>query len=402
MTSMDIFESYMMEMDRQFDTSSGMIHPVYIMLMHTGTALANTIRHVTGDSFSHCTISFDLSMREMYSFGRKYMDNPLVGGFAKEDIQSKFYTNRHVTYALYTVFCTEEEAMLMRQHLEYFIHYGKRFTYDFIGLIRNYFKIDHNPKTTWFCSRFVADILSAAKSPNKRFILTPSLTRPQDFVDMPFTVYIMGGDLSEYNPMKAKRIVREYLANPDSINQGRKKMNMIEGVTSMDITSRDVLGEMFYEFFGEMPPESRWTNGYILENDNNIPDEIEPIVKIIEDKGYDVKYASPGYVDGHFKGDRNKDGVVNGKMVSTGRVIFARNYRFGKTPEGWGWKALHNGFKALYVKPHSENPDIPNEANVIKWHNDCLRNLRKWAEELPEMGTLKDSDLEEDKHFTTL
>ena len=57
------------------------LYPVYIMLMHSGTALATAIKTVTGSHFSHSSISFDSSMKSMYSFGIKFDTNPFIGSF---------------------------------------------------------------------------------------------------------------------------------------------------------------------------------------------------------------------------------------------------------------------------------------------------------------------------------
>ena len=114
----------------------------------------------------------------------------------------------------------------------------------------------------------------------------------------------------------------------------------------------DSLDEMFTEYFG-LDTSININRMYreLFENDSNIPDEIEGYVTRLKIKGYNVEYASPGYAKTRFDNDQNKDGIINGKMVSTGRIIFSKNYHFDKTPEGWTWKILHNGAKGLYVKP---------------------------------------------------
>ena len=46
-------------------------NPVYIVLIHSGTPLANAIKKVTGDEFSHACISFNSKLDPLYSFGTK-------------------------------------------------------------------------------------------------------------------------------------------------------------------------------------------------------------------------------------------------------------------------------------------------------------------------------------------
>ena len=129
---------------------------------------------------------------------------------------------------------------------------------------------------------------------------------------------------------------------------------------------------------------------YLESNDPDINDAIEPIVKRLEAKGYKVKYASPGYDNTRFSNDRDKDGVVNGKMVGTAKIIFEKNYKFKTTPDGWEWKILpSNGFKALYVAPYSFNKKkYKSEEEARKqWREFYLSNIKTWVTQLPEQGS---------------
>ena len=372
------------------------LYPVYIMLIHSGTALSTIIKAVTHSQFSHSSISFDDSMTRMYSFGRKLDANPFIGGFKVENIQNPFFRGKDIPYALYAVFCTKSQIAAMKKRLDYFIQNDSKFKYDFTGLFKNYIGVADNPEYKWFCSRFVSDIINAGSITSDPMIKNPSLVRPEDFTKMPFTVYITGGTLDEYSPTKVRSITKKIVANYQPIAESSiQEYN--EGVTQM--SSNNMLSQMFYEFFHEMLDGE----DYLLEkSDDNVravPDEIEPIVKILEGKGYRVKYASPGYVDGRFANDANKDGVINSKMVSTGRIIFEKDYKFPSTPKRWGWKFLRNGFKALYVKPFANDYDKPTSENIRKWHDEYIDSIKTWAESLPTRGTIEDEELKTDKNF---
>ena len=95
--------------------------PVYIVLMHTGTLMSNLIKKFTNAEFSHCAISFDLSLTEMYTFGRKFDSNPLLGGFKKDSVKSDFFKNRNAPYSLYMVLCTKNEVDRMKNRLNFYI-----------------------------------------------------------------------------------------------------------------------------------------------------------------------------------------------------------------------------------------------------------------------------------------
>ena len=145
--------------------------------------------------------------------------------------------------------------------------------------------------------------------------------------------------------------------------------------------SFDIADSVYRELFCE----NTTTKG----GDPKIPDQIEGAVSILEGKGYKVKYSSPGYTNTKFNNDKNKDGVVNNKLTSTGRIIFSRDYKFTSTPKGWEWRALQNGFKALYVKPITYNPDKEPDIEKAfqKWKGQYMEALNKWATALPQCGT---------------
>lgn len=175
------------------------LYPVYVMLMHSGTALANAIKTITKSNFSHASISFDSSMRSMYSFGRKSDTNPFIGAFKKEDITTKFFQNKEIPYALYVVPCTKSEIDAMKKRLNFFIQNSTKFKYDFTGLFKNYLGIADNPEYKWFCSRFVADILNAGRPQNDPYVIEPSLMKPEDFTNTNFATYVTGGMLDAYD-----------------------------------------------------------------------------------------------------------------------------------------------------------------------------------------------------------
>ena len=66
---------------------------VYILLTDTGSLLTKLIKLYTKKPYNHASISFDFELSEVYSFGRKKVENPFHGGFVKEKIYRKGYLN---------------------------------------------------------------------------------------------------------------------------------------------------------------------------------------------------------------------------------------------------------------------------------------------------------------------
>lgn len=209
----------------------------------------------------------------------------------------------------------------------------------------------------------------------------------------------------KYEEELAKHIIKnikKYHIDPSFVgskNRLRKyllKENLItEGVNTMEDTNH-LLDKMMYEFFGDTTPKSDadilfekyFSEASKSEDIKCVPDKIEPMVKKLENKKYRVKYASPGHSNTIFDNDKNKDGVVTGKLVSTGRIIFERDYHFDGTPDGWQWKRLDNGFRALYVKPFTYSETDGHEKEAFrKWQDSYLASLNKWIESLPMMDS---------------
>lgn len=231
------------------------LYPVYIMLMHSGTMLANAIKTVTNSHFSHSSISFDSSMRSMYSFGRKKNVNPIVGAFKQEDIKDDFFKGRTVPYALYVVPCTKSEVDLMKKRLNYFIKNATKFRYDFTGLFKNYFGIADNPEYRWFCSRFVADILNAGKPSSDPYVVEPSLMKPEDFLYTNFATYVTGGMLDAYDQAYVDKVTRKILRVEQLRRRKAKKESQNESFI-LDIDPFDPLAETVLEYHLSMLDET--------------------------------------------------------------------------------------------------------------------------------------------------
>lgn len=229
------------------------LYPVYVLCVHTGTLLANAIKKVTNSHFSHCTISFDSSLKNMYSFGRKVKMTELSNGsFVKESIKNPPYTNEGVTYALYCIPVTADQIAAMKKRLEYFVKNKTKFRYDFGGLIKNYFGIADNPEQSWFCSRFVADIINAGSEPGKPMIREPSLMRPEDFLYTNFAQYITSGLIKDYDSVLVDKITTKLL-RIESIKRAKQRslqkpeLAMAESCI-LDLNPYDVLGESVFNY----------------------------------------------------------------------------------------------------------------------------------------------------------
>lgn len=242
------------------------LYPVYVLCVHTGTLLANAIKKATGSHFSHCTISFDSSLKNMYSFGRKTRLTELSNGsFVKESIHNPPYTNEGVTYALYCIPVTSSQLAAMKKRLEYFVKNKTKFRYDFAGLFKNFFGIADNPEQRWFCSRFVADIINAGTEPGqKQMIREPSLMRPEDFLYTNFALYVTSGLIKDYDQILVDKVTKKLL-RIESIRRAQQRAVQSTNIpvtesAVLDLNPYNPLGEAIFNYQMATMDESAYQN----------------------------------------------------------------------------------------------------------------------------------------------
>ncbi|AZP03522.1 hypothetical protein [Jeotgalibaca ciconiae] len=168
---------------------------VFLLLTDTGSLLTQTIKLFTKKKYNHCSLALDSDLENTYSFGRKKINNPFIGGFVKEDTLSPFFLHSHC--AIYSLTVSQKE----KRELEIFIESMERdehlFHYNFLGLITAFLEIEWSRSNYYFCSQFVATIMKNAGIfyPKKAL----SLVTPTDILSgLPFEL-IYEGRLIDYH-----------------------------------------------------------------------------------------------------------------------------------------------------------------------------------------------------------
>lgn len=227
--------------------------PVYIVLMHTGTMLANTIKAVTKDEFSHSCISFTSKLDPMFSFGNK-KTSYIAGqpGFVQQNTKDEFFKKKKSVYEIYVMFVSKSQKQKMIDRLKWFKEKDKYLGYDIIGLIKYKLGIssDDNLKK-WFCSRFVAELLGQAEDLGR----DASLFSPQDFKnDLNFISLVnKGDDLYNYDYKVTERNLKkikegDYSYNESDANMGIIEKALLEMDNTDDIKESTLLTETLEDF----------------------------------------------------------------------------------------------------------------------------------------------------------
>ena len=197
--------------------------PVFINLSTGGdNFVSNTIKKVTGEDYSHSSISFDPNLETMYTFNGGFgADDKYkiqAPGFQREALRSsKFKNVRCTTYCVFVPNATYER---MRKAVEDMEKSNAKYDYKAIfdrWRAINKYGADANPRrgdTTrrQVCSTFVNSIMSVAGDPVvEKEIVSPgelgksAMTRPNEF----FKYYDGPGD--QFNPEEAMDKLKNFM-----------------------------------------------------------------------------------------------------------------------------------------------------------------------------------------------
>lgn len=130
------------------------MNQVYIILSDTGTWFTRLVRLYTKAPYNHASIAFDEDLKEVYSFGRKRSENPLVGGFIKEDLQGSLFHS--ATCAVYRCSISERQYNELKSIIHWFSRNSHLYKFNIIGLFGVMLNTHINRKRAFFCSQFVA------------------------------------------------------------------------------------------------------------------------------------------------------------------------------------------------------------------------------------------------------
>ena len=138
---------------------NGTLFPIFIVFQEGDMpVLSKAIKVVTKGPYSHAAISFDPTLKQMYSFGMDGSDN-MLGGLTSENIDRLRAHNPELKIGQFCVFVSEEVYNKVKENVEWFIQNSKKTMYHFAGLLTILFKIPNGLNKTLICSEFVDKML---------------------------------------------------------------------------------------------------------------------------------------------------------------------------------------------------------------------------------------------------
>ncbi len=175
---------------------------VYILVSQSGTGVSRMLRRVTRDPYNHVSLALDANLQRMYSYGRRRLRNPFIGGFVHETPQTGVFGHFPEADAVVVKLPmggAEYEKLQARMQEMY--RHRKEYRYDFLGVALAYFGKAKRRNHKSYCSKFVADELQTAG------VTMPQKTvfRPVDFLALPEGKTVFSGKLRAYKPKLAEK-----------------------------------------------------------------------------------------------------------------------------------------------------------------------------------------------------
>lgn len=167
---------------------------IYILLSRSNTVCARFIRLMTACRYNHSSISLSPEIDCFYSFGRRRLHNPLIGGFVRETLDAGVFSlNLDQPCVLYALEVSEEAYAKMEGQVSECLANYPSYRYNFLGIPFTYFGIPMPLKKHYQCGQFVAwmlEMTGACTLPRP-----VSLMQPMDFVKIPELVPVYTGTL---------------------------------------------------------------------------------------------------------------------------------------------------------------------------------------------------------------
>jgi hypothetical protein len=169
---------------------------IYILLTRTNTLFSQIVHLLTKAEYTHAAISLNNEMTCVYSFARRYANNPFCIRFMREDISHGVYARNNGTpCAVYALTVSDIAYSNIKNQIETMFNEKQSYRYNYRGVIANYLGKEHKFPRHYFCSEFVSKILIKAGVLHTK--KSPCMIRPMDFTQMTQMKMVYSGNTKD-------------------------------------------------------------------------------------------------------------------------------------------------------------------------------------------------------------
>lgn len=251
-------------------------YPVYIVLMHSGTLLANAIKKFTNDEFSHACISFNSNLTPLYSFGNKKVGG-IDAGFTIQSPASEFFKVKQAKYKVYVMYVNHASYQKMQENMEYFLENRMTLKYALLDLLKVWRGKPSEDSKKFFCSRFVMAVIGGGRKLDK----VASLYKPQDIAELEdISCVNAGNDFSKYDVRITEKNLKKVQKKQFSSIAFEELLNVC-GISSLPEESIAIEGLFSFNKSGEITTADKieqWKN--ILFRSHNLMGDTKGHAKV--------------------------------------------------------------------------------------------------------------------------
>ncbi|MGL6099497.1 MAG: hypothetical protein ACRC0G_07715 [Fusobacteriaceae bacterium] len=215
---MDMSENVTMEdMDELLEEPAKV--PIYVVLTKGTHMTDRIVTSFTRTPFGHASVTFDLSLDKLYSFGYNNEDrNPnkrLLTFIEQDKAEINKLNENKVEYHVYAIFVDKEKKIAVERQIRVMIKNKVKFNYNYMGILGYVLNTPVKIKDAFFCSEFISTVFRNAGI--ELFDKPDQLVAPHDFAFNKKFVKIDSGILAKYKPEKASKKVNRILKKHYSI-----------------------------------------------------------------------------------------------------------------------------------------------------------------------------------------
>lgn len=169
---------------------------IYVVISYSESIPAKLINAYTKETYAHSSVSLDISLENIYSFGRKKPNNFLIAGFVTEKIGQGVYKKfKNTICKVIEVDVSEESYGKLKNEIEKFLLEKGKYHYSYIGLFSAMFNKRISRERHFYCTEFVRTVLERADIDLSKL---PKVCHAKDFLDIPNSRVIYDGLLNNY------------------------------------------------------------------------------------------------------------------------------------------------------------------------------------------------------------
>lgn len=172
-----------------------MSNEIYMVLTQSGTKISQTIRLFTRKPYNHASLADDATLKNMYSFCRRY-NRPLPAGFNREYVGAGVFGRFEIIPCeIYRIELTEKQRRTYEATIRYFISHQTDLDYNILGLGAILVNKNLPRKYKYLCSQFVAYVLNEIGITLNKPVF---LNTPDDLRYLSGAKLIYSGELNRY------------------------------------------------------------------------------------------------------------------------------------------------------------------------------------------------------------